>query len=347
MTPDETRQIESHFSAYLDGELDEATRAAVEAHLVASPEARRRLEELRRVASLVGGLPRGEAPEDMSDAIFARLEREELMAGAGGVPSASPTPPGALNFGRLVGAAAVLMVAGLASYLAIDAVQESRRAPLQIADAGPDARPKHKSERTRGGGLREESRDSGEKAVHDKKSPHDKNASPGSPSPLERTEMAKGGVAGKWDKTRRSAVAPAGRQLADRPSRGTKQSPPTAKPMDDGATAMKAGAKSEAVRIGEREVLALKAKSLDAVSTAPSAVVVRKLARGRPTGAPAVVKADAPATRVAMLDKETVEAKRDVLQAQRRRSGKGKSDQDEIAERLRKGMTVADLETAA
>ncbi len=138
MSQEDREQIEDLLSAYLDEELDEATRARVDEHLVRSPEARETLEQLRQVASVVGQLPRAKAPEDTGEAVFARLEREQLVGGTEGVPATSATPPGALSFGRLVGAAAVLLVAVLAGYLAIDAVQQSRQTPIQLADAEKD-----------------------------------------------------------------------------------------------------------------------------------------------------------------------------------------------------------------
>jgi len=141
MTEDERRQLEEQLSAYLDGELDDEARAEVAEHLARSPEAREALEQLRQVTSLVGKLPRGQAPEDLGESILGRLEREQLFAGSNEMPSAPATPPGALSLGRLVAAAAVILVPLLAGYLAIEAVWESRQHPVQVADAD-DARPK-------------------------------------------------------------------------------------------------------------------------------------------------------------------------------------------------------------
>ncbi len=135
MTQDGQEQLELHLSAYLDGELDAETRAAVEAHLAQSPEARETLEELRRVASLVGGLPRGAAPEDMGEGVLSRLARQELFGASKELPSVPSTPPGALSFGRLVGAAAILLVVGLAGYLAVVSDRRSVPPPVQLADA--------------------------------------------------------------------------------------------------------------------------------------------------------------------------------------------------------------------
>ncbi len=137
MTPEELEQLEEQLSAYVDGELTPEQRSQVEAALESSPEARERLEELRQVSRFVGQLPRGEAPEDLQEVLFARLEREQLFDSAETPTLAPATPPGALSFGRLIGAAAVILLAVLTGYLTIDFVQESRR-PLEVADAGND-----------------------------------------------------------------------------------------------------------------------------------------------------------------------------------------------------------------
>ncbi|MBN1344929.1 MAG: hypothetical protein JXQ73_19710 [Phycisphaerae bacterium] len=135
MTQDERPRLEECLSAYLDDELDESTRTWVEGELERSAEAREKLESLRKVVSVVGGLPRGEAPDDLSEVVLARLEREQLFNGIEPFPTAPSTPPGALSFGRLIGAAAVLLLAVLVGYLAVESVMDSRQPPIQVADA--------------------------------------------------------------------------------------------------------------------------------------------------------------------------------------------------------------------
>lgn len=139
MTQDGQKPIEEDLTAYLDDELDEDGVARIEAYLEESPEARRRLEELRKISSFVGGLPRGQAPEDLGETVIARLERETLFDGIDPHASATATPPGVLSFGRLVGAAAVILVAVLAGYLTIDYVQQERRDSLFLASAEKQA----------------------------------------------------------------------------------------------------------------------------------------------------------------------------------------------------------------
>ena len=73
--PEQLEQL----SAYLDGELTDAERAAVERLLAADPAARALLDELRRTAELVAGLPRAAAPPDFTENAVARLERAALL----------------------------------------------------------------------------------------------------------------------------------------------------------------------------------------------------------------------------------------------------------------------------
>lgn len=69
-------------SAYLDGELTDAERAAVERLLATDPAARALLDELRRTAELVAALPRAAAPPDFVENAVARLERAALLGEA-------------------------------------------------------------------------------------------------------------------------------------------------------------------------------------------------------------------------------------------------------------------------
>ena len=63
------------FSAYLDGELDDAARRRVEAHLAACAECARILADLRRVVGWASEYP-GRAPDrDEWPAIRANFER--------------------------------------------------------------------------------------------------------------------------------------------------------------------------------------------------------------------------------------------------------------------------------
>ncbi len=72
MNPD-CEQFRERFSEYIDGELDERRRDALEAHLEGCPACREELEGWRRTLDAVGGLPRRAAPEGFADRVTARL----------------------------------------------------------------------------------------------------------------------------------------------------------------------------------------------------------------------------------------------------------------------------------
>ena len=79
------RQVErdklgEQLSAYLDGELDEACAAEVEALIEQSDEARQLLDELRAVADHVANLPRVRAPDSLGGKVRQHAERE-ILAG--------------------------------------------------------------------------------------------------------------------------------------------------------------------------------------------------------------------------------------------------------------------------
>jgi anti-sigma factor RsiW len=66
-------------SAYLDEELEDGEREALEDLLRDSPEAREELDDLRRIVSLVGNLPAVEAPPDFYEKLSKRLRRKQLL----------------------------------------------------------------------------------------------------------------------------------------------------------------------------------------------------------------------------------------------------------------------------
>src|SRR4051812_25764016 len=74
-----TENIEAKLCAYVDGELDAAGRAEIEAHLAANPQHRQLLEELTRQRELLRDLPREKAPDDLSESLQAQLERSVLL----------------------------------------------------------------------------------------------------------------------------------------------------------------------------------------------------------------------------------------------------------------------------
>jgi anti-sigma factor RsiW len=64
-------------SGYLDGELDAAERAAVEARLEESAEWRAELAEVRAARDALRGLPARDAPAGFWDAVHARVADDE------------------------------------------------------------------------------------------------------------------------------------------------------------------------------------------------------------------------------------------------------------------------------
>ncbi|MFP4056902.1 MAG: anti-sigma factor family protein [Candidatus Brocadiia bacterium] len=70
-----SRQAREELSAYLDDELDEATRRAADAALEADPRLREELEALRRTVALVRSLPRRHAPCRLVARVRAALTR--------------------------------------------------------------------------------------------------------------------------------------------------------------------------------------------------------------------------------------------------------------------------------
>jgi hypothetical protein len=86
-------------SAYLDGELTAAERAAVEQVLAADPQARQWLDELRALSHTLRALPRHKLDEDLSRRVLEIAERRILTgsstdgaAATGAVYSSSPGP---------------------------------------------------------------------------------------------------------------------------------------------------------------------------------------------------------------------------------------------------------------
>ena len=69
-------------SAYLDGELDAADRAAVDQLLAGSPAARRELEQLRAISGGLRGLSRHAAPDAVLAGIGARDKRHTVHSEA-------------------------------------------------------------------------------------------------------------------------------------------------------------------------------------------------------------------------------------------------------------------------
>jgi anti-sigma factor RsiW len=127
------------FSAYLDGELDDAARRRVDAHLASCAECARVLDELRRVTAWAREYP-GRAPErDAWPAIRAAIDARKVVS----LPARRPAPR--LAVPSLIAAALVLAaVGGGAVWLAVGpgarpAVDSRERpAPAAISTSAAD-----------------------------------------------------------------------------------------------------------------------------------------------------------------------------------------------------------------
>jgi len=112
---------ESFLSAYLDDELDPATRAAVHARLAESPEWRAGLAEVRAARDAVRWLPSAEAPPGFWDRVLAveapkvvedpKVVEAPKVVGLGGVRRGRVR---ATRWGALAGAAAAAAILGVA-----------------------------------------------------------------------------------------------------------------------------------------------------------------------------------------------------------------------------------------
>jgi len=122
MTIDE---VQENLSAYMDGELDETRRRAVEEALAAQPELRAELAALRRTVELVGSLPRQSAPPGFAARVAAAIGAE-----AKGRPAARP---GWLR--PVAAAAAACLVVGLVALLL--AHRDGARPAAVKAPGGP------------------------------------------------------------------------------------------------------------------------------------------------------------------------------------------------------------------
>lgn len=104
-------------SAYLDGELDERERRAVEARLERDPAARALLGELRGASAALRALPRASAPPGIAEGVRARMERDSLLSDAPAAPGGPwlRVHRGLLRFSY----AAVLLVTAGVAYLTL------------------------------------------------------------------------------------------------------------------------------------------------------------------------------------------------------------------------------------
>ena len=162
-------KLGEQLSAYLDDELNEAERSAVETLLRQDREARTELEKLRQTASLIGGLPRHAAPARLAAEVMARIERRQLLGEEQATPAATTRSPG--GFRTLLLTAAMIAIAltvgfwglshsgrGARDVALVDAGQRSRQpldAAFEAAAGEPSANTAMNAPASVAGGRRE------------------------------------------------------------------------------------------------------------------------------------------------------------------------------------------------
>jgi hypothetical protein len=117
-------------SAYLDDELDEDERRAVEALLAEDEAARAQLDALRRTIASVRELPRAKADDTIIEGVRARMERRALLDEDAADTTAGSEP---LRSGRWMAAAAICMMTLGAGYLVWDLTGPEERPARNVA----------------------------------------------------------------------------------------------------------------------------------------------------------------------------------------------------------------------
>ncbi len=126
-------QICQLLSAFVDGELSNRQRKAVERLLRRSPEARTLLRKLRHNADRLRALPRPHAAPDLSDRVVRAIRQRGLRPG---VRRAAASVRPTFWFGYAA-AAMVLLAVGLGSFLFFSRPKQQHNGGEQIAQATP------------------------------------------------------------------------------------------------------------------------------------------------------------------------------------------------------------------
>ncbi len=213
MTPKDARE---HLSAYLDGELDEATRRELEAALGADPELRAALDALGRTADLVRSFERCAAPEGFGDRVAAAIARPAAPAWRRWTPA-------------IVAAAACLVVAFLTVMGTTPGPRPQSKSPETAREQDRTGAPLPEAEAVRKEALRDDRAEKRDKfadadakngargaRLREKVAPlgGPEPAAPPAPRPLKPTMAAPAGLRVAKDAHRRSEKAvPATRSL--------------------------------------------------------------------------------------------------------------------------------------
>lgn len=115
-------------SAFHDGEITPAERAAAEQRLATSADARRELSEFQQISSLLKELPRDRLPSEFPQQVLQAIEREMLIPSR---PTESLEPARTSSSRRWIGAAAVLTSAAGLLLLVRALDDRAGRAPVK------------------------------------------------------------------------------------------------------------------------------------------------------------------------------------------------------------------------
>jgi len=126
--------VDNLLSAYLDGELSDQDRAAVEAHVRDCPSCASLLRSLKAASAMVSSLPRRTAPPDFAAGVLRRIE--EVTGGAEAAPVPAPVrhrPKLVYLIPRYAAAAVVLLAVGAVGYVTLTGYQWRPIAPVPPA----------------------------------------------------------------------------------------------------------------------------------------------------------------------------------------------------------------------
>lgn len=146
MLPDRYREL---VASYVDGELTNRQRKAVQRLLQRSAEARDLLRRMQQDADTLRRLPRQRPILDLSDSVLQLIAQQNLKPARGRRRSRSPASNGIPIWAAVSAAAAVLIAVGIGSYLYF-ATPAGPPETQRVADGSPDgqaaqARPDEKT----------------------------------------------------------------------------------------------------------------------------------------------------------------------------------------------------------
>jgi len=148
-------QADSLLNAYLDGELSEVERSAVDEHVRRCAACAAALHGLKGTVALVSSLPRRPAPAGFASEVQQRVEEEAESARARAVRPAVRRHRLVLAFAQRAAAAVVMLLVGFAGYVALRPETATERPDLarRFEVGEPAVATDFASEDARGGGA--------------------------------------------------------------------------------------------------------------------------------------------------------------------------------------------------